>query len=307
VALSAHVRLIQDDHESVSLEEVYENYCENNGLEPDDILIYYKDALYAEISRLSIQLRKGNVEVLNLRVDVFQQICQNFIKSDLLTKYIQSFTSSPQEYWLFRQAFSRQYAGSIFLSYVMALGHRYPHKISFSKSEASVVTSEILPSMLFYLLKINIIYIGLNPNGQITLVEAVPFRLTPNLQEFMTPSVIEGVLSSAIHSIAEVYYKPESELCEFLPLIVRDELISWMLLSQGTRPRFVFDSDNKPVSFIHDMDILDQAGIDERQILGRVIQNCELIMKRCQTLACIKESEKVRIIVYYLSSVFVGN
>ena len=152
VALSAHVRLIQDDPESVSLEEVYEDFCENYELEPDDILVYYKDALYAEISRLSIQLRKGNVEVLNLRVDIFQHICQNLIKPDLLTKYIQSFASSPQEYWLFRQAFSRQYAASIFLSYVMALGHRYPHKISFSKSDATVVTSEILPSKISLLL-----------------------------------------------------------------------------------------------------------------------------------------------------------
>jgi phosphatidylinositol kinase/protein kinase (PI-3 family) len=130
-------------------------------------------------------------------------------------------------------------------------------------------------------------------------VEAVPFRLTPNLQDFMTPSVIEGVLSSAIHSIAEVYYKPESELCEFLPLIVRDELISWMLLSQTSRSRFVLDSESKPISFNHDMDILDQAGIDERQFLGRVVQNCELIMKRCQTLACVKESEKVNITLPY--------
>lgn len=133
-------------------------------------------------------------------------------------------------------------------------------------------------------------------------MEAVPFRLTPNLQEFMTPTVVEGVLSSAIHSIAEVYCKPESELCEFLPLIVRDELISWMLLNQSSRPRFILDSDGKPTSFNHDMDILDQAGIDERQFLGRVVQNCELVMKRCQTLACIKESEKV---VIYICSIII--
>lgn len=121
----------------------------------------------------------------------------------------------------------------------------------------------------------------------------MPFRLTPNLQEFMTPVAIEGVLAPSIHSIAEVFYRPDSELSEFLPLLVRDELISWILINQPARSRFAVDLDNVPVSFKHDLEILEATGIDERQFLGRVIQNCELIIKRCQTLACLKEDEKV--------------
>lgn len=278
VPVSAHVRLIQDEADLVTLEEIYERFCVTKSIDPEDVLIYYRDQFQTEINRLDIQLRKGNVEVLNLRVDLFHQISQGLVPSDILAKYIKSISPSPDKYWIFRQAFARQYAGSVFLSYVMALGHRYPHKIAFSCLTGSVFNTEILPT--------------LNPNGQITLVEAVPFRLTPNLQEFLTPVVVEGIFAPAVHSCAEVFYKPDSELCEFLPMIIRDELVSWVLLNQPTKPRFTNDLDGNPIAFKHDLEILEQYNIDERQFLGRVIQNCELAMKRCQTLACIKETEK---------------
>lgn len=260
------------------MEEIYEDFCKSKGLGSEDVLIHYRDCFQKEVDRLGIQLKKGNVEVLNLRVDLFQQIAQGLIPDNILQTYLKTLSPSPDQYWLFRQTFARQYAGSVFLAYVMALGHRYPHKISLSRSKATVLNTEILPT--------------LNPNGQITLVEAVPFRLTPNIQEYMTPVVVEGVFTPAIHSYAEVFYRPDSELCEFLPMIVRDELISWVFMNQPSKPRFTTDSDGTPISFRHDLEILEQLNIDERQFLGRVIQNCELSMKRCQTLACIRETEK---------------
>lgn len=278
VSVSAHVRLIQDELDQISLEEVYESFCQQHSMGPDDVLMHYRDNFQNEVRRLGVQLRKGNVEVLNLRVDLFQQIGKALVPSDILTGYIRAISPSPEKFWLFRQTFARQYACSIFLSYIMALGHRYPHKIAFSRLTGTVISTEILPT--------------LNPNGQITLVEAVPFRLTPNLQDFITPLVIEGVLVPALYSCAEVFYKQDSELCEFLLMIVRDELISWVLLNQPAKPRFATDSEGNTTAFRHDLEIIEQLGIDERQFLGRVIQNCELAMKRCQTLACIKESER---------------
>lgn len=151
VPVSAHVRLIQDETDQVSLEEVYERHCRLNGVEPDDVLISFRDTLQSELSRLGIQLRKGNVEVLNLRVDIFQHLSSNVITSDILSKYISALSPSADQYWIFRQTFARQYAGTIFLSYVMALGHRYPHKISFTKKSATVINTEILPSTLISL------------------------------------------------------------------------------------------------------------------------------------------------------------
>lgn len=53
---------------------------------------------------------------------------------------------------------------------------------------------------------------ALNPNGQITLMEAVPVRLTPNLQEYFTENGVEGVLVPAVHALAEVLAVPEVTL-----------------------------------------------------------------------------------------------
>ncbi len=270
--------MIQDESDLVSLEEIYEKRCKNLNVEPEDVLIYYRDEFNTELNRQHVQLRKGNVEILNLRVDLLQKISRDVVQDVVMDTYVKSFVLSSDEFWIFRKTFTRQYACSIFLTYVMALGHRYPHKISLSKSRGTVINTEILPT--------------LNPNGQITLVEAVPFRLTPNLQKLVSPLYVEGLLAPAIHSCAEVYYKPDSELSEYLPMIVRDELISWVLLNQPGKTRLIIDQEGRNIGFKHDLEILEELNIDERQFLGRVIQNCELAMKRCQTLACLRETEK---------------
>lgn len=133
------------------MEEIYESYCSKNGILPDQTLLFYRDTLQSELSRLGIQLKKGNVEVLNLRVDLFQRISQKDMVPDYILKdFLHSIAPSLDELWLFRQSFTRQYAGSIFLSYVMALGHRYPHKITISQRNGSVMNTEILPSTQIY-------------------------------------------------------------------------------------------------------------------------------------------------------------
>lgn len=51
--------------------------------------------------------------------------------------------------------------------------------------------------------------LALNPNGQITLMEAVPVRLTPNLQEYFTENGVESILVPAVQALAEVLAVPE--------------------------------------------------------------------------------------------------
>lgn len=57
--------------------------------------------------------------------------------------------------------------------------------------------------------------------------ESVPFRFTPNIQEYITPVGIEGLFTSCLMATARSLTEPELELDQYLSLFIRDELISW--------------------------------------------------------------------------------
>ena len=47
--------------------------------------------------------------------------------------------------WVFRKQFTTQFAASTFLAYVLFIGHRTPHRITFSRSSGNVYFSELMP------------------------------------------------------------------------------------------------------------------------------------------------------------------
>lgn len=57
--------------------------------------------------------------------------------------------------------------------------------------------------------------------------EPVPFRLTPNMQHFITPTGVEGLLTSAVMAIARSLTLPEFDLESCLSLFLRDEVCSY--------------------------------------------------------------------------------
>lgn len=57
--------------------------------------------------------------------------------------------------------------------------------------------------------------------------EAVPFRLTPNMQHFITRVGVEGVVSAAATAIAHSLTLPEFDLASTLHLFIRDEILTW--------------------------------------------------------------------------------
>lgn len=54
--------------------------------------------------------------------------------------------------------------------------------------------------------------------------EHVPFRLTPNMQHFITPTGVEGLLTSAVMAMARSLTNPEFDLPSCLTLFLRDEV-----------------------------------------------------------------------------------
>lgn len=194
------------------------------------------------------------------------------------------------ERWIFRREFTRHLALTLLVNFVFAVGHRFLHKHGFSMTNGIVFQNEVLPMV--------------TASGQISLIEIVPFRYTPNLQYFVTSIGTEGPLICSIAAGARSSSKAESELTELLPLFIRDELLLWYLNYCAMHQQSGHEEaiTNGPSSlgrvFIpgevteNPFERLLSAGVDEKTFLSRVIQNCELVTKRLQALACIKEEEQ---------------
>lgn len=208
VPLAPQIRMVQDDPSYVTLLDVYEDHCREQGLNKDDAIIMYADKLKALVDG-----KKGKNEFLNMKIDIVDQISK-IIPETALAKYMFKTMNSFMDLWLLRKHFTSQMASMTFITYVMSISQRHPHKIHISRTTGNIWTTELLPAPLF------------------VTQESVPFRFTPNLQYFMTPIGIEGVFTSSLMAIARCLTEPEFQLDQYLSLFVRDELIVWHNLNQ---------------------------------------------------------------------------
>ena len=109
-----------------------------------------------------------------------------------MTKSYTSFT----EFFLFRRQFSYQYAALTFMTYVMSMGSRFPHKMFIARETGNIWGSELIPAMA-------------STNAYFHNNESVPFRFSPNIQTLMGPIAIEGIVSCAVMAIARCLTEPE--------------------------------------------------------------------------------------------------
>ena len=66
--------------------------------------------------------------------------------------------------------------------------------------------------------------------------EAVPFRLTRNLQHLMTPFGVYGTFANAMASMASCLYEHRAFLSSYLTLFLTDDLLSWHQARRGAQP-----------------------------------------------------------------------
>jgi len=167
-----------------------------------------------------------------------------------MLKTLNSYT----DYWMVRKQFTNQLATATFITYVMSIGHRQPFKFCISRSTGNIWMVDMLP-----------VWNQTTPilgNG-----ESVPFRFTPNIQNFITPIGIEGVFTSSLMAVARCLTEPEFELDQYLSIFIRDELVTWHTMNH--RP------------------------ITDTQLRERITTNVFQILKRTQFLSCRTERDKV--------------
>ena len=244
IPLAPSLRLVQDDASYISLQGVYEDYCRRFKQDKDAPILFTMDKLRPTSNNPPDPLHHNA-----LRTEIFTAIRTKWVPQTIALHYFQATYPSFADFFLFRKQFSYQLAALTFMTYIMHMSARFPHKLSISRGTGNVWGSELIPAMVS-----NKPYFH-NP-------EAVPFRFTPNLQTLMGPLATEGLFSAALMAIARCLTEPEggSELEQQLSIFVRDEMIFW----QTQQHRNAADAANL------------------RDITG---QNCELVVKRAVSLA----------------------
>ncbi|KAL8682682.1 MAG: hypothetical protein Q9186_001278 [Xanthomendoza sp. 1 TL-2023] len=264
IPLAPPLRLVQDDASYISLQGVYEDHCRRNGINKDEPVLFTMDKLRAltearghvspspsqNVTFTTDSAQKNPTELPAMRLETFTAIQDRWVSSTIALHYFQHTYQSYSDFWLFRRHFSTQLAALSFMTYIMHINSRYPHKMNISRATGSVWGSELIPAIasqhaLFH-----------NP-------EPVQFRLTPNLQTLMGPLATEGIFSPAMMAIARCLTEPNNGERDFelqLSIFVRDEMIFW------------FTQQHKAPAVEHDL-------------RKEVARNCEIVVKKAVALA----------------------
>ncbi|KAI9495464.1 hypothetical protein BDB00DRAFT_870320 [Zychaea mexicana] len=268
VPLAPNVRIVQDDPSYYTLHDIYEDYCDDVNMHKDDPLAFYAEKLKNNISTINSNSNNNannstttpnkdvvaqKTELLNLRMEINDEISNSMVPSNILSKYMLRTMGSYTDYYMLRKQFTAQYATATFMTYIFSVGQRMPYRIAISRSTGDVWMIEFVPSFN-------------QTNATFSNGEPVPFRFTPNIQEFITPVGIEGPFTSCLVATARCLTEPELELDQYLGPFVRDELMTW------------HTANNRSVT--------------DAQFKERVNSNVMQIVAKAQFLSCKADREK---------------
>ncbi|KAF2111319.1 hypothetical protein BDV96DRAFT_190671 [Lophiotrema nucula] len=215
IPITPSVRMVQDDASYVNMQGIFEDFCRKNGVNKDEPVLFSIEKLRA--------LQPKNIDHANsIRLETFAAVQEKYVPQTLLLDYFKQTYPEFADFWLFRRTFSYQLAALTFMTYVLHMNTRYPHKLSIARASGKVWGSELIPSMA----------VGkpiLHNN------EPVPFRLTPNLQTLMGPINMEGIFAPSIQTVARALIEPDPFSLEMhLSIFMRDEMNHWFTSQHKT-------------------------------------------------------------------------
>ncbi|SCU80809.1 LAMI_0B03796g1_1 [Lachancea mirantina] len=226
VPLSPQVRIMNDSPSFINMHQIYDEYCAKKNMDRDAIQDFVSQQLDAAHDKVL-----PPPDITAVKVEICTSVQSMFLPSTVMKDYFTSHFVTFEDFWLFRKRFSTQYATFIFMTYMMAINNRAPHKIYVDHNSGNVFTLEMLPARYpFDRVKQSAKSLGANvpPDAPIFFNnEPVPFRLTPNIQKLIGDSALEGCLSVGIFTVASALLEPDHELNTYLSLFIRDEVISW--------------------------------------------------------------------------------
>lgn len=226
VPLSPQVRIMNDNPAYKTMHQIYDQYCAKKNMDPDAIQDFVTEQL-----NIAHDKALPTPDLTVVKVEIFSSIQSMFLPTTVLMDYFMALFNQFEDFWLFRKQFSSHYGAFVFMTYMMMINNRTPHKIHVDEKSGNVFTLEMLPSRYPYervkpLMKSQ--DLNLPPDAPIFHNnEPVPFRLTPNIQKLIGDTALEGIFAVDMFAISRALMEPDNELNTYLTLFIRDEVISW--------------------------------------------------------------------------------
>eukprot|EP00039_Didymoeca_costata_P006396 m.89800 g.89800 ORF g.89800 m.89800 type:complete len:936 (+) comp13242_c0_seq1:3049-5856(+) len=217
VPLNTHVQLYQDDVSSLSLEDVFEEFCASSQMTIDQpVMDCYEHRQKDMLSRHTQGLQQRDI-----RKEIFDGIRRKSVPSDILSRFMRATFPDHVDLWMFQKQFSIKTAMMSFATYVFMMSKGAPHTMRFVLNTGNIVTWDLLNTF--------------NQHGIIVTPEPIPFRLTPNIVNFITPVGITGLFSASMVAAAHTLIDPEFRIEDYLCCLFRDEMLSWFAAHHESR------------------------------------------------------------------------
>ncbi|XP_053690427.1 transcription-associated protein 1 [Sabethes cyaneus] len=206
VAVSPQMRLVEDNPSSISLLDVYKTGCCKLNIEHDAPIARYYE-------RLAKVQARGSQTSHNVLRDILREVQVAMVPSTLLKDWALRNFYSATDFWQFRKMFTLQLSLSCMLEYSLYLTRlnadmMYIHQdsglmnVSYFKFDVDDIT------------------------GLLDVNRPVPFRLTPNIVEFLSIIGVAGPLTGSTIATARCLVQPNFKLPAILRAILRDEIIA---------------------------------------------------------------------------------
>lgn len=207
VAVSPQMRLVEDNPSSLSLVEIYKQRCAKKGIEHDNPISRYYDRL------ATVQARGTHASHQVLR-DILKEVQSNMVPRSMLREWALHTFPSATDYWTFRKMFTIQLALIGLAEFMLHLNRLNPEMLQIAQDTG----------------KLNVSYFRFDINdatGDLDANRPVPFRLTPNISEFLTAIGVSGPLTASMIAVARCFAQPNFKVDGILKAVLRDEIIAW--------------------------------------------------------------------------------
>ncbi|XP_035260572.1 transformation/transcription domain-associated protein isoform X2 [Anguilla anguilla] len=252
VAVSPQMRLVEDNPSSLSLVEIYKQRCAKKGIEHDNPISRYYDRL------ATVQARGTQASHQVLR-DILKEVQGNMVPRSMLKEWALHTFPNATDYWTFRKMFTIQLALIDLAEFMLHLNRLNPEMLQIAQDTG----------------KLNVSYFRFDINdatGDLDANRPVPFRLTPNISEFLTTIGVSGPLTASMIAVARCFAQPNFKVDGILKAVLRDEIIAWHKKTQ--------EDTSMPLS---------PAGqpenMDSQQLVSLVQKAVTAIMTRLHSLA----------------------
>uniref|UniRef100_A0AAZ3QA51 Transformation/transcription domain-associated protein n=1 Tax=Oncorhynchus tshawytscha TaxID=74940 RepID=A0AAZ3QA51_ONCTS len=233
VAVSPQMRLVEDNPSSLSLVEIYKQRCAKKGIEHDNPISRYYDRLatvQARGTQASHQVLYGTYVLSGthrhtpsdsnlpcphqvLR-DILKEVQGNMVPRSMLREWALHTFPNATDYWTFRKMFTIQLSLIGLAEFMLHLNRLNPEMLQIAQDTG----------------KLNVSYFRFDINdatGDLDANRPVPFRLTPNISEFLTTIGVSGPLTASMIAVARCFAQPNFKVDGILKAVLRDEIIAW--------------------------------------------------------------------------------